>query len=94
VPRLFRLTNKSSVTVTPQPIHTSALVHYEAGEAGNVRITLTNLLGIDALTIAGGEFAIGAHDIPFSTEHLPAGVYFLRIETPTQTLVQRVDVGK
>lgn len=94
VPRLFRLANKSSVTVTPQPIHSSALVHYEAGEAGNVRITLTNLLGIDALTIAGGEFAIGAHDIPFSTEHLPASVYFLRIETPTQTLVQRVDVGK
>ena len=55
---------------------------------------MTSLLGVDALNIAGGEFAIGGHDISFSTEHLPAGVYFLRIETPTQTLVQRVDVWK
>lgn len=94
VPRLFRLINKSSLTIAPQPIHTSAILHYEAGEAGNVRIKMTSLLGVDALNIAGGEFAIGGHDISFSTEHLPAGVYFLRIEMPTQTLVQRVDVWK
>ncbi|MBK9250175.1 MAG: choice-of-anchor D domain-containing protein [Ignavibacteria bacterium] len=94
VPRLFRLLHNSSVTLAPQPISTSGVIRYEAGEVGEVSIKLTNLLGINVMQIVKKEFTIGSHDITFSCQNLQTGVYFLSVDTPTQTLVQRLDVSK
>jgi len=50
-----------------------------------------NFLG-ESTVIFSGNCAIGDYAIPMQVENLPAGVYFVRMTTPTEVLTERVVV--
>jgi beta-lactamase superfamily II metal-dependent hydrolase len=54
-----------------------------------VSVRLYSLLGVDLRSLADGYFPAGTHHITLQGIGLPSGVYFVRLRTPSETLVRK-----
>jgi hypothetical protein len=57
-----------------------------------VRLALLDASGRDVRVIADGEQAGGTHLVPIDVQGLPAGLYFLRLQSPGMVLARRLVV--
>ncbi|MCX6601559.1 MAG: T9SS type A sorting domain-containing protein [bacterium] len=60
-----------------------------AAEAG-CRLTLYNILGQPVAELARGSFSAGTHRLPWSSESVGTGIYFLRLQSGAQTRTAKV----
>ena len=67
---------------SPNPATTQLQVRYALATAGDVRITLHDLLGRDVARLVSGEQGAGEHRARLDTSGLAAGVYVLRMTAP------------
>jgi beta-lactamase superfamily II metal-dependent hydrolase len=54
-----------------------------------VSVRLYSLLGVDLRSLADGYFPAGTHHIALQGIGLPRGMYFVRLRTPSETLVRK-----
>ncbi|MDA9564298.1 T9SS type A sorting domain-containing protein, partial [Flavobacteriales bacterium] len=73
--------SKLNVRVIPNPVSSEAWVNFNAVEGEVINITVLNLLGKEVKSIYKGETAAGNQSVPFTTEQLPSGVYFVKLQT-------------
>ncbi len=80
-----------TLEVYPNPAAGPVAVRYHLPQAGRVSSTLIDGLGRPvARPVAEGWRSGGWHEARLTTEHLPAGLYFVQLTVTGQTLTQRL----
>jgi hypothetical protein len=65
----------------PNPFNPSTIISYQTAGAGQVRLTVYDILGRQVATLVDGIEQPGAHQIRFDGGGLSSGVYVYRIQT-------------
>ena len=80
-------TKSSLIGVFPNPFSSSSIIEFELQTASNIIITIYNHLGELVEVILEESQPQGTHQLTWSSENLPSGVYFciLKTESGTQT---------
>ena len=78
------------VSIFPNPTSNSATVSFDLETAGNLTVTLTNILGQELFEIYSGFANAGIFTQTFSMEALPIGVYYLKISHNGNVAVEKV----
>ena len=65
----------------PNPFNPSTKINYGIKKAGNVEISVYNILGNKVATLLNGFKPAGRHSISFNATNLSSGVYFYRINS-------------
>jgi len=79
-----------SLTISPNPIVGSATLTYVLGEAERVQLSLYSLRGKLVQSLFSGTQVAGMHLVDWQIGDLPAGMYFMRMETVGGAVVQKV----
>jgi CubicO group peptidase (beta-lactamase class C family) len=70
-----------SLSVYPNPSHSSATVSFSLPTPGKVSLTIYDLTGRLVKTIANAELSEGEHTLNFDVNNFRAGIYLLRMES-------------
>ncbi|MFN8359951.1 MAG: choice-of-anchor D domain-containing protein [Candidatus Kapaibacterium sp.] len=89
-----RLYNTGSQTarlaITPNDIgNGTPVITFYTPETGMIELSLVNFLG-ESIRLFSGNCTIGNYSLPLATDRLPAGVYFVRMTTPTEVRTERI----
>jgi len=76
---------KTTLSAYPNPFNPSTQIQYILPEAGNVAISVFNILGQQVRNLAEGTRSSGAHTVTFNATGLPAGMYVVRLESTGQS---------
>ncbi|MEO0081181.1 MAG: C25 family cysteine peptidase [candidate division WOR-3 bacterium] len=87
-------TSPHRVRIQPNPVTDRALVRYHAGQAGLVRISLSDATGRTIATLFSGMAGPGPNEFVWDPGRLAAGVYFLRLEAPDVSGFERVVLAR
>jgi cytochrome c len=67
----------------PNPFNPATTIHYELPVAGNVELSIYNVLGQRVATLVSQRQPAGRHAVQWQAADFPGGVYFYRLETGT-----------
>ena len=67
----------------PNPSSGRGTIRFEIPEQSNVRVVFYDALGRSVATLTDMEWGPGRHTIPFETQLLPTGTYFVRMSATT-----------
>ncbi len=76
----------------PNPASNATEIDVETIEAGRTQLEVVDLLGRTVAVAFDGELETGLHVISFDVGQLGAGTYHLVLKTPTEMIVQRMEV--
>ena len=76
----------------PNPATRDVALRYELSEPTDVELYIYDLLGRQALRVAGGQQPAGQHEVRIPIGRLAPGSYFLRMTTGTTVQTQRLTV--
>jgi hypothetical protein len=65
----------------PNPFNPSTKINYGLERAGEVEITVYNILGNKISTLVDGMKSAGNHSVSFNASNLSSGIYFYKIVT-------------
>lgn len=78
----------------PNPFNPSTKIQYNIPEAGNVKLTVFNLLGQEVKTLVNEFKEAGSHIINFNAEGLNSGIYLYRVEANGFSEVRKMTLIK
>ena len=76
--------------VSPQPILGAARIHYELPRGVPVELAVFDPQGRRVTVLEQGWREAGVHEVTWSATEAGPGLYFLRLQVPSRTLVQRI----
>ena len=77
----------------PNPVRSAGSVQFDLPEAADVTLSVYNMLGQRVSVLADRQpMAAGAHEVPFQTAGLAAGVYVVRLSAGSHAGSQKVTV--
>lgn len=79
----------TGLSIYPNPVTDFMQVNFTAQATGHYAISILNTLGQVIGTVYLGELQAGDNQIGYSTENLPQGVYFLRVESQGNITTQK-----
>ncbi len=92
-PRLIELTQQAAgIRVAPLPATGSTTAVVTTVEAGRTSVDLVDLTGRVVRTVADRVMQGGSWFIPLDLTTIPNGSYFLILTTPSQRIVERIEV--
>lgn len=65
----------------PNPFNPTTTINYSLAKAGNVRLTVYNILGCKAATVVDGYKSAGNYSVQFNGSNLASGIYLYRLES-------------
>ncbi|UCC79819.1 MAG: T9SS type A sorting domain-containing protein [Candidatus Zixiibacteriota bacterium] len=65
----------------PNPFNNATTLKYNLSQAGNVSITIYNILGQKVAEPVNGYLQAGVQSVTWNADHLPSGIYFARMRT-------------
>jgi len=74
----------------PNPFNPATTIRYSLLEAGNVKLTLFNILGQEIKTLVNEFKEAGVHTINFSAGELNSGIYIYKIEAGSFTQTRKM----
>ena len=74
----------------PNPFNPTTEITFVLPKAGNVTLTVFNMLGQKVATLINGSQASGVHSVTFNATNLSSGTYFYRLESGSTTLVKKM----
>jgi hypothetical protein len=74
----------------PNPFNPRTMIRYELPVAGNIKLTIHDLLGREMAVLADQHMEAGMHEIPFDGSQLSSGVYLCRMTTPANSHVVKM----
>jgi hypothetical protein len=83
-----------NMKVYPNPFSDNATIALDLKQAGDVKITLTNVLGQVVYSADKGLMQAGQNLIAFNGSSLSQGLYFLNITSGNKSLTQKVTISK
>jgi len=78
----------------PNPFNPSTTINYALGHAGEVRLTIYNVLGQEVQTLVNEVQTAGSHQIHFDASALASGIYLYRLETEGFTATNKMILMK
>lgn len=95
VTRLF-ITDQSEgiISVYPNPFNNTAEVKFLLAESGYARLFVSDILGRKAISLFNNNADKGSHTASFEADGLPAGIYFIILETKNKTYSKIVEIEK
>jgi len=82
--------NSIGLDVYPNPVNMQANIEYHLGSSGSVLIYLLDSSGKLVRSLDHGERVSGSHQASLDVANLPAGLYFLRIQSGNQISVEKL----
>ncbi|HLP17271.1 MAG TPA: T9SS type A sorting domain-containing protein, partial [Bacteroidota bacterium] len=65
----------------PNPFNPSTVINYSLKTAGNVRLTVYNILGKEVAELVNGPVSAGMHEVTFNASGLASGMYFYQLRS-------------
>ncbi len=95
VPELnpFSVTFPSQCTISsiyPNPFNPETTITIDMPEEGTAKLTVYDILGREAVTIANQRFGAGRHALTFDASDLPSGLYFARLDVDKFTSTRKM----
>jgi len=90
----IELAMDADVNVYPNPVLGNGVISFFLPQQSEVHIDITNQLGQKINTISNKVLMAGKHDIPFSTNDLPQGFYFVNVKIGTENNIHKISVMK
>ncbi len=81
---------KSSVSVYPNPVTRDGVLELTVERQSRVHVTLLDVLGHEVAVVSNSILTQGSHSFPFSMKSLSPGSYYLRIQTLSGVITQKV----
>ena len=78
----------------PNPFNPTTTIGFGIKEKNQVKITVLNAIGEEVAIVLNEEREPGFHQIEFSANNLPSGVYFYRLQAGTFTEVKKMMLMK
>ena len=78
----------------PNPFNPTTTIRFSLPEAGNVKLTLFNILGQEIKTLVNEFKEAGVHTINFDASELNSGMYIYKIETGTFVQTRKMTLVK
>jgi hypothetical protein len=78
----------------PNPFNPTTGIRYQLPRAGNVRLAVYNLLGLEVATLVNGFREAGAHNVSWNAAGMPSGVYFYKIDAGNFTRTLKMVLQK
>jgi len=78
----------------PNPFNPITTIHFNLPEAGNVKLTLFNILGQELKTLVNEFKESGVHTINFDASDLNSGMYIYKIEAGTFVQTRKMTLVK
>lgn len=79
----------TGLSIYPNPVTDFMQINFTAPVAGEYSISVLNALGQVIGTIYQGDLLSGDNQIDYSAQHLPQGIYFLRVESQGSVTTQK-----
>jgi hypothetical protein len=79
-------------SVYPNPANGSTNVGFNLKQAGNVAVTVTNLLGQTVATVNPGKLAAGSNNVNLNLSNIKAGVYFVNVSVDGTSTTKKLTV--
>lgn len=73
----------------PNPFNPSTTIRYRIPEAGDISLTIFNLLGQKVAALVQGRQSAGEHQLTWDAAALPSGIYYLVLRAGQQQQVQK-----
>jgi hypothetical protein len=78
----------------PNPFDDETVVTFETSEAGDVRLTVWDVSGARIETLVDGALPAGSHEVTFDARDLPAGIYFVQLQTADVRLTRKLTLSR
>ena len=78
----------------PNPFNPATTIKFNLPAAGNVRLTLFNILGQELRTLVNDFKEAGTHTLNFNAEDLNSGIYIYKIDAYGFTQTKKMTVVK
>jgi hypothetical protein len=82
------------LTSYPNPFNPSTTISFSLPAPGKISLELYNLKGQKVQELSTGEYKAGKHQISFSADELPSGVYILSLQAEGKRLNRRLTLMK
>jgi len=74
----------------PNPFNPATNIVFDVPEAGQVNLTIYNVLGEEAAVLVNGEVTAGRHQVTFNASSLPSGAYFYKLQQNNSVLIKKM----
>ena len=74
----------------PNPFNPSTKITYSIPEAGNVKVSVYNLVGEEVAVLANGFSQAGTFDVTFDAANLPSGVYLYKLQSANSVQIKKM----
>lgn len=78
----------------PNPFNPVTKICFSVPEAGNVRLTVFDLLGREITTLANGFILPGNHVVDFNASNLTSGVYIYKLQSDKYSIAKKLTLIK
>jgi len=78
----------------PNPFNPSSIITYELKNTGKIRLAVYDVIGREVAVLVNGVQSEGQHQVTFSANNLPSGVYFYRLETTESSITKKMMLMK
>ncbi len=78
----------------PNPFNPSTTIRFNLPVAGNVRLTVFNILGQEVKTLVNGYREAGQNTVTFEAKNLSSGIYIYKIEAGSFTQTKKMTLLK
>ncbi len=66
----------------PNPFNPTTTIRYDVKQAGQVRLTVFNLLGQEVARLADGRHLAGSYSVSWDATSVPSGIYLCQMQAP------------
>ena len=78
-----------ALDVFPNPFNSTASVTFELPVRSLISLVMFDISGQKIRTLSGGIKQSGVHTVNLTGVDLPSGLYFIRLQTPDNTLIRK-----
>lgn len=78
----------------PNPVMDNTSISFYLPEDGKVRLTVSNTIGQEIMTLANSDFSKGMHTIQMDAKTLSTGVYFYNLEANNKSITKQLTLVK
>lgn len=89
-----QMPERMHLNAAPNPFNPVTTLNFDLPEAGMVNLSVYNLAGQTVASLVDGYRNAGNHDVTWDASGLPSGVYFVKVQTGAQQLVQKLLLTK
>ena len=77
------------IDLQPNPFNPATQIQYEIYNAGDVQLSVYNVLGQEVASLYRGYKSEGNHSFTWNASHLSSGVYYVRLQSGNMVASQK-----